>query len=150
MGSGSRRRSSRRLRAGGVDRDENALHVRIKGKSGTLIYRRTGAATWARLERSFLLRLPGEQNDIRKASPAELAAVQKLEKELGSGQPDWRPKEVAELTAYVLRQLRLGLGRHARRAGIAVGLAAHDQVLPGARVQAPLARSAPRAYWMHS
>jgi hypothetical protein len=111
-----------------------ALHARVNTAGRTILYRRIGAVAWARLERSFVIRLPGEQEDIRKAGPSELTAVVELENQLGRSEPDWRPKEVAGLVSYALRSMRLGLGRHARRAGIAIGLVAHDRVLPGARL----------------
>jgi hypothetical protein len=119
----------------GVELSEDAVYSVVKTDTGTVIYRRTSESAWARLERSFVIRLPGEGGDIRKASPAELERVRELESELGSEEPEDCPKQVAELEGYALRLLRLGLGRHARRAGIAIGLVARERVLPGGRVQ---------------
>jgi hypothetical protein len=59
--------------------------------------------------------------------------MQQLEQELGVADTDRRPKVVAELVAYTLRLMRLGLSRHARRAGVVLALAARDRVLPGGR-----------------
>jgi hypothetical protein len=119
----------------GVELSEDAVHTVVKTDTRTVIYRRTSESAWARLERSFVIRLPGEGGDIRKASPAELERVRELERELGSGEPEDGSKQVAELMSYALRLLRLGLYRHTRRAGIAIGLAARERVLPGGRVQ---------------
>jgi hypothetical protein len=120
--------------AAGSTLADDALHAMAKQESRTTLYRRTGASTWARLDRSFVIRLPGEQADIRKAGPEEIAAVVEMEQRIGRVELE-RPMQVAELMRHSLRLLRLALARHNRRAGISIGLASHDRVLPGGRVQ---------------
>ena len=126
-------------RSAGVELGGEALHAVAKVDGSTAIFRRTGESSWARLERQFLVRLPGETGDIRKASPAELQRVRGLERELEYREPEGGSKggskQVAELMSHSLALLRRGLDRHARRAGIAIGLAARERVLPGGRVQ---------------
>jgi hypothetical protein len=121
--------------AGGTTLGDDALHVMVKQASRTTLYRRTGATTWARLDRNFVVRLPGERDDIRKAGPEEISAVAEMEQGISHVEPE-RPVQVAELMRHSLGLLRAALARHNRRAGISIGLASHDRVLPGGRVQA--------------
>jgi len=109
----------------------------------TTIYRRIGAdilpdgkphpAPWARLDRQFLIKLQGEDREARKAGPAELEAVQRVEKEVGREPPDQRALRVDELMSETVRTVRLALQRHGRRARIAFNLTAHKKLLPGGR-----------------
>ena len=97
----------------------------------TTVYRRIGPDTlpdgsehpapWARLDRQFLIKLQGEERPARMASPAEHAAVQKLEADLGrirdADHPlPWR---VDELMSEAVGSVRLGLRRHGDAARIA-------------------------------
>jgi len=109
----------------------------------TTIYRRIGADTlpdgkphpapWARLDRQFLIKLQGEDTEARKASPAELQAVQRVEKEVGRVPPDQRALRVDDLMSETVRTVRLALQRHGRRARIAFNLTAGTKLLPGGR-----------------
>jgi hypothetical protein len=86
--------------AGGPGKDDLYLHVAQPGndsKTRTVIYRRIGAdnlpdgkahpAPWARLDRQFLIKLQGEDEEAREASNQEIWAVHKLEAELGRAVP---------------------------------------------------------------
>ncbi len=126
-------------------RNDLYLHLKSKGQNGkdkTIIYRRIGLDTlngsshpapWARLDRQFLIKLQGEKEDARKASPAERDAVLRLEKELGRVSIEERSWKVDELMSETVRALRLALRRHGDRARIAYNLTAAKKVLPGGR-----------------
>ncbi len=86
--------------AGGPGKDDLYLHVekpRDDGKAKTVIYRRIGPdnlpdgkthpAPWARLDRQFLIKLQGEDQETREASNEEIWTVHKLEAELGRAVP---------------------------------------------------------------
>jgi hypothetical protein len=113
--------------------DALSVQLRVAGKR-TTTFRRVGDRAWARLDRSFVIRLAGEDGPARKASPQETQAVRTLRCEMGSAEMQDAPNAVDELMASALRLLRLGLQRHARRAGVALGLTAAQKVLPGGRV----------------
>jgi hypothetical protein len=114
--------------------DAVSVQVHISGQKKTT-FRRVGENAWARLDRCFVIRLAGEDAPARKASPAEMEAVRALECEMGYADAGTAPKAIDELMAHALRLLRLGLQRHARRAGISLGLATVVKVLPGGRIQ---------------
>jgi IS605 OrfB family transposase len=76
------------------------LHLKTKGQDGKeriTIYRRIGAdalpgntphpASWARLDRQFLIKLQGEEEGAREASNEEIWAVHRLESGLGRVAP---------------------------------------------------------------
>lgn len=86
--------------AGGPGKDDLYLHVekpRSDGRTRTMIYRRIGRdslsggkahpAPWARLDRQFLIKLQGEDEEAREASNEEIWAVHQLEAELGRTVP---------------------------------------------------------------
>jgi IS605 OrfB family transposase len=119
------------------------LHLATIGADGrprTTIYRRIGAdhvedidqntgevrqaphpAPWARLERQFLIKLPGEDHPARKASPAELDTIRRLEESLGRKRPtdDSLPCQIDELLSTSVDTARLALRRHGDAARIA-------------------------------
>lgn len=128
------------------------LYLHVKDGKKTTVYRRIGADTveeidkntgeprnvphpapWARLDRQFLIKLQGEKEDARKASPAEIDAVLRLEKELGRVGIEERSLKVDELMSEAVRTLRLALRRHGERARIAYNLIATKKMLPGGR-----------------
>lgn len=125
------------------------LHLKEKnhvGKDKTIIYRRIGSdrlpdsdkehpTPWARLDRQFLIKLQGEEEEARKASPAEIGAVEKLEAELGIASPDKRSLQVDELMSEAVRTVRLALRRHADMARIAHYLITDQKTLPGGRAK---------------
>jgi predicted nucleic acid-binding protein len=89
-----------KVRAGGPGEDDLYLHVEKPGDDGktkTVIYRRIGPdslpdgqfhpAPWARLDRQFLIRLQGEDEEAREASNEEIWKVHQLEAELGRTVP---------------------------------------------------------------
>jgi len=90
-------------------------------------------APWARLDRQFLIKLQGEDHEARKASPAEVEAVQELERAVGREPPDQRSLRVDDLMSETVRTVRLALQRHGRRARIAFNLTASKRLLPGGR-----------------
>lgn len=133
---------------------EDALYLHLKLPEGkkTTIYRRIGSDTaeeiekstgeykdmphpapWARLDRQFLIKLQGEEENARKASPVEIEAVLKLERELGRVSIEKRSWKVDELMSETVRSLRLALRRHGDRARIACNLTAIKKSLPGGR-----------------
>jgi len=115
------------------------LHKVIKRDKRRTIYRRIAAdrlpdgtphpGPWVRLDRQFLIKLQGEESAARLGSPAEIAAVDRLEAELGYSRA--RPRTKAEssvdlLMAEAVRLVRLGIGRLKRRMRIAHQLTARQ------------------------
>jgi len=125
----------RKILRGGTGPNDLFCHTQhdTNGQSKVTIYRRIGADTlpngtphpapWARLDRQFLIKLPGEEREARKASPTELANVEKLEKELGLKTSENRVKRIDDLMSDTLRTVRQALRRHSLRARIAFNLA---------------------------
>ncbi len=126
--------AGRDIIAGGTHAEHLYCHTRHTdrdAKSRTTIYRRIGPdkladdsdhpAPWARLDRQFLIKLPGEDRPARAASPAEIAAVQQLETDLGRVRTDADPlpRAVDALMAGAVRTVRLALRRHGDAARIA-------------------------------
>lgn len=133
------------------------LHLASTGmedKKRTVVYRRIGAdilpdpktgkptrtphpAPWARLDRQFLIKLPGEEVPARAASNKgdtnETRLVADFAKRLGLVADDDRTKDraVDELMSRAVRIARLGLVRHARRAKIAYALDPNTKGIPG-------------------
>ena len=124
-----------------------SLHWSLhKGPNGKQIYRRIAddflpdgsphPAPWARLERQFLIKLQGEDEQARAATDQERASVKKLEDDIGYVRSeirkgaDWR---VDELMSDVVRTVRNAIRRHADYARIARDLVASSQTLPGGR-----------------
>jgi len=119
----------------------------------TTIYRRIGAYTvevvdeetgkvktqphpapWARVDRQFIIKLQGEDEDARRGTPEEQKEVEKFEEWLGlQADPKRRPQRVDDLISYAVNLARLGLRRHGDRARIAWGLTAMRMQLPGGR-----------------
>lgn len=115
------------------------LHLRTKdskGRQRTTIYRRIASETvtdlksgvvtphpglWARLERQFLVKLPGEEAPARKASPAEIDAVRRVEESLDRvrSTEERLPARVDELLSTSVDSARLALRRHGDAARIA-------------------------------
>lgn len=123
---------------------EMFLHLEHKGKK--YIFRRIGddklpdgkehPAPWALLDRQFMIKLAGEENESRYATDLERAKVVELENWLGyKSLAPRKPKawKMDILLADIVRILRLGLFRHARRSRIAHGLVATNQTIPGGR-----------------
>jgi IS605 OrfB family transposase len=137
--------------AGVSSPDAGSMYVHLQrknsaGKPITAIYRRIGPdvladnsphpAPWARLERQFLIKLQGEEREARKASLAEIEAVECFEQWAGRRRPeDDPPRELAidALMSDAVRTARLALARHGRRARIARDLIATVRTLPGGR-----------------
>jgi hypothetical protein len=114
------------------------LYISIPDGGRRTIYRRIGpdrlAATggregglhpapWARLDRQFLVHLQGEE-DVRKGSREEIAAVERLEVDLGRQRTPETPlpARVDRIMDSALRTAAGGLRRHGLRARIAHGL----------------------------
>lgn len=134
---------------------ENDLYLHLKRKvkkqkkgkeievQETTVYRRIGPdklpdgkdhpAPWARLERQFLIKLQGEEEDARKAGPAEVDAIEELEKAVGREAPQRRSFQVDELMSAAVQTVRLAIQRHGRRARVAFNLTATKRLLPGSR-----------------
>lgn len=148
------------IRAGGMSKVDLYCHVekptdmvanngRNKGKpvTKTTIYRRIGADTlpdgaphpapWARLDRQFIIKLPGEDTRARAASTSgdasEMEMVQNLAKSLGLVVNDDHNKgrAVDHLMSWAVRILTLALKRHARHAKIAYALDPQTVSIPG-------------------
>jgi hypothetical protein len=134
----------RKVIAGGIGSESLYLHTRHTnqdGKARTTIYRRIGMdklsdgklnpAPWARLDRQFLIKLPGEDKPARAASNKpehginEVALIAKLAQDMGLlRDEDEKTSErgVDELMRRAMRIATLGLSRHGRRAKIAYAL----------------------------
>lgn len=139
--------------AGTTSPDAQAMFVHLKcsnarGKTVTTIYRRIGPdnlpdgtphpAPWARLDRQFLIKLPGEDRPARAASPDEIKAVEDFEESVGrvrTAVDPPRKRGVDLLMNDAVRTARLALARHGRRARIAFQLIAQVRILPGGRPQ---------------
>jgi hypothetical protein len=138
----------REIIAGGTSDDDLYLHTHhIDAKTGkprTTIYRRIGAsalpdgkphpAPWARLDRQFLIKLPGEEKPARRASDAEIVSVRHLEDEVGRKRTDddALPLRVDELMSEAARTIRLGLRRLGDAARIAYAfMPGTEQHTPG-------------------
>ncbi len=140
--------------AAGVPRPKESdlyLHLATSGADGkrkTVIYRRVGPdklpdgtdhpAPWAKLDRQFLIKLPGEELPPRAASnsgdSSEIQQVAAFAKRLGLEADDERSKgrAVDELMSRAVHIATLGLKRHARRAKIAYALNPETKSIPGA------------------
>lgn len=117
------------------------------------IYRRIGGdllpdgsphpAPWARLERQFTIKLQGEDRKTRRATADEMNRVRNFEAEIGLVRraDEKLPIRVDELISQTVRNGRLALQRHGRRAKIAWGFLTDEQHLPGGRF-APLTADA--------
>lgn len=135
------------LLVGGKSESDMYLHTRHAdaktGKVKTTIYRRIGPASlqdgkshpapWARLDRQFLIKLPGEDKPARAASREEIALVAKLAEDLGQSIEEDHDKgrAVDQLMSRAVRIATLGLKRHARRAKIAYALDPNTKNIPG-------------------
>lgn len=119
--------------------------VNRAGKPTHTLYRRIGPellpdntphpAPWARLDRQFLIKLQGEDERARKASPAELAQVQEFER-WGGRVPDPEARlssGVDQVMSRAVNSARLALARHGRRACIARDLIANEKIVSGDR-----------------
>lgn len=122
-----------RVVSGSKDGDSMFLHAVRRGRDGRerrTIYRRIAddrldrkehPASWARLDRQFLIKLPGEDSEPRRCSPQEHREVEELERELGltrsAGEP--LPRRVDLLMSHALRRMREGLRRLGDAARIA-------------------------------
>ncbi|MEW5945436.1 MAG: type V CRISPR-associated protein Cas12b [bacterium] len=90
-------------------------------------------APWARLDRQFLIKLQGEDENPRKASPAELNYVSELEKEIRRKPPEKKIQRVDELMSHAVDIARLGLKRHSDFSRIAFNMITDEKQLPGGR-----------------
>ncbi len=121
---------------GGAGPDDLFCHVESPGVSErrrAVVYRRIGPDTldgkahpapWARLERQFLIKLPGEERAARAASHDEADRVKQFVEGHGLVLDDdqKRGRRVDELMSRAVRMAMLALRRHARRAKIAWAL----------------------------
>ncbi|MEW6112987.1 MAG: type V CRISPR-associated protein Cas12b, partial [Thermodesulfobacteriota bacterium] len=126
-----------------VDDLDQAMHLRLTlpERKGGAIYRRIGPpklpdgrphpAPWARLDRQFLIKLQGEDQEARRATDEESERVSTWMLELGLDESERLPRNVDELMTRAMDILRLGLQRHRRRAKIAFNLTAKKKLLPG-------------------
>lgn len=117
--------------AGGSDLYLHTRHTDRAGKERTTIYRRVGSdklpdgcdhpASWARLDRQFLIKLQGEESSARKASPDEINAIRRMESELGYVREDRNslPLRIDDLLSEAVRLARIALRRHGDAARIA-------------------------------
>jgi IS605 OrfB family transposase len=136
---------------GALAPDAHAMFLHLngtnsRGKPVTTIYRRIGPdalpvgtphpAPWARLDRQFLIKLPGEDHPARASSQEEIKAVEDFEGWAGrvrtAGDPA-RKRRVDLLMNDAVRTARLAMARHGRRARIAFQLTAQSRILPGGR-----------------
>jgi IS605 OrfB family transposase len=132
--------------AGGAGSENLYLHTRHtdqEGKTRTTVYRRIGAdmlsdvkphpAPWARLDRQFLIKLPGEEQAARRATDAETMVIRQIEAELGRNRSkdDELPNRVDKLMGEALRSIRLALRRLGDAARIAYAF------MPGAERHDP-------------
>ncbi len=118
-----------------------------EGKKRTTIYRRIGAdkvadgkehpAPWARLDRQFLIKLPGEERPPRAASneraASEIQRAEAFAERLGLAVSDapYHGRAVDDLMLRAVRLASLALKRHARRAKIAYAMDPNTKAFPG-------------------
>lgn len=134
--------------AGAKPPASDAMYLHLKGtnprgKQTITVYRRIGSdslpdgsphsAPWARLDRQFLIKLQGEDQPARKASPDEIKAVEHIEQWAGLLRRENKERELAVdcLMSDTVRTARLALARHSRCARIAFNLTADVRVRPG-------------------
>lgn len=94
-------------------------------------------ASWARIDRRFLIKLPGEKvRDVRYAHTAELQLVDTIEERLG-----YVPKKrkagdrrISALQNEALYVVGRAVRRHATESRLAWGFSTTEKVLPGGRV----------------
>lgn len=125
-------------RAASADPPADHEFYRVLRSNGhSVVYRRIGPnvlpdgashpAPWAKLDRQFLVKLRGEDCPARRASREELAAIERLEKEVGFNRRASRrgaELRVDALMSEAVQIARLALKRHGRRARIANRLVA--------------------------
>lgn len=134
----------RKGRKKGQEVDETTIYRRIGPDYLEEIDKGTGEvrqvphpAPWARLDRQFLVKLPGEEQPPRAASnnggANEIQQVADLAKRLGLAADDDQSKgrAVDELMSRAVRIAKLGLARHARRAKIAYAIDPNTKASPG-------------------
>ena len=125
----------------------------------TTIYRRIGPnllpdgtehpAPWARLDRQFLLKLPGEDHPARFATRTEFADFNRLRLVAGlredtaqviENRPDCVNRRVDQLQVDAVRITQLGLRRLGNLARVAYILTAATKPLAGGQSSTPLSR----------
>jgi IS605 OrfB family transposase len=117
--------------------DVNAWTLQLNGKRTT--FRRTGdpAAPWARVERTWVVRLPGERSRAL-AAPSEIALVYEISSRLRSGVDEdaARNQRVLTLQNTALRIIEDAVRRNDRLARIAATLM-HPDIDPRSRTSDP-------------
>lgn len=112
------------------------VFVPKNGKTGRTLFRRIGPdklngknhpAPWARLDRSFVIRLQGEDQPARRARPEELAWRESLESKVGhipdtENSPKASDLRMDQFFQEAVKIVRLAVRRHSDYARIADGL----------------------------
>ncbi|MBI4249345.1 MAG: type V CRISPR-associated protein Cas12b [Elusimicrobia bacterium] len=115
-----------------------------KGKLPQLIFRRVGPDSWARLERQFLIRLPGEIEGARALAVWERGWLESFVKGFGKtfGSDEergrWKERMGADVALARLEALKLAaraLRRHGDRVRIAHALVSSEMPGMGGRMQ---------------
>ncbi len=91
-------------------------------------------APWARFDRQFAIKLPGEYGDTRMATPQELNIVNFFRQQCGVPLLDTHRIAVSSLTLTAVVDLRRAVKRHADLARITQRFNANELVKPGGRL----------------
>ena len=127
--------------AGMLYAGETAMYCHVpRSPQGTIIYRRiaaeaSGETAWARLERQFLIKLPGEDESARMANKQELSCAIGKADVLGARFFNRKCREVDALMSDALRVCVLALRRHGDSARIAYAFTGTNAYLPGGQDQ---------------
>lgn len=131
--------AGRQIENGGYTPNDLFVHTAhtdsATGKVRKTIYRRLSPEWWARLDRQFTIKLPGEDRPSRKANQQEVAIANDIADRLG-GDGDARanpgdPPRIADLHESLFRQLRHGLRDHSNLARAANAMQASSKTLAG-------------------
>ncbi len=129
----------------------NALYCHLRttvrdGRERTTVFRRVGPdtldgkphpASWAKLDRQFLIKLQGEDETPRRISPSEQLLLDRWRTAVGATDSfgAHQPRNVAEAMSDGARLLTLAIRRHADRARIAHNLTAVARTRPGGKAE---------------
>ncbi len=137
----------RDVRLGGIAPEDLYLcteHIGEAGKPRRTIYRRTSPNMWARLERQFVVRLPGEDRKARWPTSEEREQYAQFRQFLGievTASSDTKPHtkriRIDELQQQAVREARFGLRRLGDVARIAFAMTAQQKPISGGRTSKP-------------
>lgn len=131
-----------------VHEDDLCCHLESarNGRKKKLIFRRIGSdklpdgsthpAPWARLERQFIIKLQGEDEPSRAATPEEKQAAAEFERQVGVANSEMeRHPKIDEFMFKVISTARSALARHGKLAKIAYTMKSTIKQMPGGKTK---------------